>query len=597
MPKLTATDDLDRRSGTLLTVTPLFAGLDGAAVADVLACARTRRYVAGQLIFREGEASDRVLVLERGLAEVFVPSVADSSATFVGCLHPGDVVGEVGVVTDRPRSASVIARSGVRALEITRDDFLRLLARHPRLQANLTHVLGGRLAEGNASLRDHRSGEVVTLVAGVGRARAAAAVISAAQSASPRPIAVLDLLASGGSDGEIPAPLADAVVPHSATDAMERLDGLTASYRTVVLAVRHDDPGLARLLEQADRTLALLTPEEAAALGPGLHATSPGADLVLFSGAAETVSSVGEGRVMRRCAAELPARDAGWLGRHVARTKLGLALGAGGAKCFAHAGVLQVLEGAGYEVDYVAGSSMGAVVAVWRALGLSAARIAATLEERCAPEPVVEAVFRKGDAGGGRKVFARIFRETTADRAFADLTIPATVMTADLASRSPAPIRSGPLWEALVAALSIPGLYPPYVRGAQRLVDAVSLTPVPLDAVVEAGADVTLAVNLLGRETLPSWPGEDGRLVPPAAHTGKARDTVVEVLELTQVDASARQTARADVPVTPRFGPGSWRNMQLGPQCLEAGRVAAEAALSHLAALARPQGAAAGHAS
>jgi predicted acylesterase/phospholipase RssA len=217
----------------------------------------------------------------------------------------------------------------------------------------------------------------------------------------------------------------------------------------------------------------------------------------------------------------------------------------------------------------------------------------ATLEERCVPEPVVEAIFRKGETGGGREVFARIFRETTADRGFAELTIPATVMTADLASRSPAPIQSGPLWEALVAALSIPGLSPPDVRGAQRLVDAVSLTPVPLDAVVKAGADVTIAVNLLGRETLPRWPGEDGRLVPPEAHAGKARDTVVEVLELTQVDASARQTARADVPVTPRFGPGSWRNMQLGPQCLEAGRVAAEGALSHLGVLARPQGAAA----
>jgi hypothetical protein len=68
---------------------------------------------------------------------------------------------------------------------------------------------------------------------------------------------------------------------------------------------------------------------------------------------------------------------------------------------------------------------------------------------------------------------------------------------------------------------------------------------------------------------------------------------VFEVLELTQIDASARQTARADVPVTPRFGPGSWRNMQLGPQYLDAGRMTAEAALSHLAVLARPQGAAA----
>ena len=230
---------------------------------------------------------------------------------------------------------------------------------------------------------------------------------------------------------------------HPLTDAMERLQGLTAMYRTVILTVRHDDPGLARLLEQADRILALVALEEAAALAPALDATSPGADLVLFSGAAETALPVSGGRVVRRCAAELSARDVAWLGRHLARTKLGLALGAGGAKCFAHAGVLQALEGAGYEVDYVAGSSMGAVVAVWRALGLTAAQIVTTLEERCVPEPVVEAIFRKGDAGGGREVFARIFRETTADRRFADLTIPATVMTADLVSRSPAPIRSG----------------------------------------------------------------------------------------------------------------------------------------------------------
>ncbi len=589
MVKRGPADDTDRRSDTFPMVTPLFAGLDGAAVADVLACAHTRRYGAGQLICREGEASDCVLVLERGLVEVFVPSVTDSSATSVGCLHPGDVVGEVGVVTDRPRSASVIARSDVQAIEIARGDFLRLVARHPRLQVNLAHVLGVRLAEENASLRDHRAGEVVTLVAGTGRARAAAAVIGAARRASPRPIAILDLLASR----EISTALADAVVPASVTDAIERLHGLTAMHRTVILTVRHDDPGLARLLEQADRILALVALEEAAALAPALDATSPGADLVLFSGAAETALPVSGGRVVRRCAAELSARDVAWLGRHLARTKLGLALGAGGAKCFAHAGVLQALEGAGYEVDYVAGSSMGAVVAVWCALGLTAAQIVATLEERCVPEPVVEAIFRKGDAGGGREVFARIFRETTADRTFADLTISATVMTADLASRSPAPIRSGPVWEALVAALSIPGLYPPYVRGAQRLVDAVSLTPVPLDAVVEAGADVTVAVNLLGRETLPRWPGDDGHLAPSTAHGGKARDTVMEVLELAQIDASARQTARADVPVTPRFGPGSWRNMHLGPQCLDAGRVAAEAALSHLAALARPQGVAA----
>jgi predicted acylesterase/phospholipase RssA len=99
------------------------------------------------------------------------------------------------------------------------------------------------------------------------------------------------------------------------------------------------------------------------------------------------------------------------------------------------------------------------------------------------------------------------------DHSFTDLQIPATVMTANLAGRCPAPISTDP--EALMAALAIPALYPPWIRGEQRLVDAVSLTPVPLGSVVEAGADITIAVNLLGRETLPEWPYDCGNLAIP----------------------------------------------------------------------------------
>ena len=164
-------------------------------------------------------------------------------------------------------------------------------------------------------------------------------------------------------------------------------------------------------------------------------------------------------------------------------------------------------------------------------------------------------------------------------------------MAADLAGRCPAPLTSGALWEALMAALAIPGLYPPWVRGEQRLVDAVSLTPVPIESAIEAGADVTIAVNVLGRESLPSWPTGPAKGLAAATATsrsGHARDTVVEVLELAQIDASARQAARADVPITPRFGPGTWRDMQLGPLFFAAGAEAAEAQLPTLGALARP---------
>src|SRR5260370_9874127 len=101
-------------------------------------------------------------------------------------------------------------------------------------------------------------------------------------------------------------------------------------------------------------------------------------------------------------------------------------------------------------------------------------------------------------------------------------------MTANLAGRCPAPISTGPLWEALMAALAIPGLYSPWVRGGQRLVDAVSLTPVPLGSVVEAGADITIAVNLLGRETLPDWPDNYGGPALPHPSPAPTRRTRVE---------------------------------------------------------------------
>lgn len=138
-----------------------------------------------------------------------------------------------------------------------------------------------------------------------------------------------------------------------------------------------------------------------------------------------------------------------------------------------------------------------------------------------------------------------------------------------------------------MAALAIPGLYSPSARGQQRLVDAVTLTPVPIDAVIEPGADITVAVNLLCREALPQWPGGGGD-VSAAVAPYRPRDTVVEVLELAQLGASARDTARADVAITPMFGPGSWRQMELGSFFFDAGREAADAQLPLLGKLGRP---------
>jgi hypothetical protein len=98
-------------------------------------------------------------------------------------------------------------------------------------------------------------------------------------------------------------------------------------------------------------------------------------------------------------------------------------------------------------------------------------------------------------------------------------------------------------------------------------------------------------VNLMSRDTLEAWPGEEP--VPPAPPRRGSRmlDTLLEVMDLMQLDTSIRHAELADVPVTPRFGPGSWRDFHLSDLFLESGRQAMEERLPALQSLARPQSA------
>jgi NTE family protein len=187
---------------------------------------------------------------------------------------------------------------------------------------------------------------------------------------------------------------------------------------------------------------------------------------------------------------------------------------------------------------------------------------------------------------GGPAVMDRLARETTGAAAFEDLAVPLVVATADLAGRRMAPISTGPVADALVASMTVPGLYPPIRDGDRRLVDAVVLAPVPTRALDPAAVDVTVAVNLLGRQVLARWPGA----APEQPRRRGDRDVVVESLELASLGAAEQQTALADVPVTPVFGPGTWRDIQLADRYLAAGEAAMTAALPALREIARPAG-------
>ncbi len=446
---------------------------------------------------------------------------------------------------------------------------------------NLSKILSRRLSDVTARhARGAKRGEVVAVASGEALSASVPAILEAAVATAPGSVGTLDARSS-------PA------------DALAGMDAQLREHRTVVLLTDLEQSELPQLLQYVDRTLALAgsdgEAERALELATRHAPRGLPLDVALAKDVAASLRDDDSVRLVRRLApgetGTLPDEQIVWLGRHVAATKLGLALGAGGAKGYAHVGVLAVLEEAGYEIDFVSGASIGAIVGTWIALGRGADEIEADMRTKFTPERVAE-TFKIALSGrsSGYDAMVRMLEEVTAGRSFEDCMIPLAVMAADLTDRRPAVLREGSLQEALLAATALAGMFPPHDRDGHRLVDGLAIDPVPTAALVEDGADVTVAVNVIGREVLPAWPGQDPPPAPEAQQRGsRMLDTLLEVMDLAQLDTSERSTSRADIGITPVFGPGSWRDFQLADLYLAAGREAAKNQLPALRALARPQ--------
>jgi NTE family protein len=210
------------------------------------------------------------------------------------------------------------------------------------------------------------------------------------------------------------------------------------------------------------------------------------------------------------------------------RPKIGLVLGGGGAKGTAHVGVLKVIEELRIPVDYIAGTSMGAVVGSLYAAGYSAAEIEKILtnvdwEDIFNDNPPRDEVeFRRkqedftymvGTALGvkdgrvllpksvisGQKIgvfFETLFMPVSDVTDFDHLPIPYRAVAADLETGDMVVIRSGRLAEAAKASMTVPGVFPPAEVQGRYLTDGGIVRNLPVDIVKEMGAEVIIAVDV-----------------------------------------------------------------------------------------------------
>ncbi|PWT80876.1 MAG: hypothetical protein C5B57_11580, partial [Blastocatellia bacterium] len=383
--------------------TALFEGLDAAAMENISRRMRQRRFAARDVICRQGEPGDSLFVIRSGLAQV-IDEVAGSRT--VARLRRGEVVGEMSLVTGEERSATVVANVPTEVLELDRRAFTALLAEYPLILANLSRILSRRLARKNRFAdAERRRGEAVALVVEPATSHVAGAIVEAARAASPRRILTVDVTRS------LPTS-ADDTNPLSVEDVLGGLDDLLMAHGTVIVAV---DAGLrdqlALLLEHMDRVLAVATAAGAKSFSALIGPLAERVEVALVrTDSSAPATSLGM-RVVRSIQVDRPHGDVAWLGRHLARTKIGLALGAGGAKGYAHVGALQVLESAGYTIDYVSGSSIGAMVGSWLALGRDGRTIESLMRSVFSPENVAQ-MFKISFSGmsTGFEVHVRLCR-------------------------------------------------------------------------------------------------------------------------------------------------------------------------------------------
>lgn len=176
--------------------------------------------------------------------------------------------------------------------------------------------------------------------------------------------------------------------------------------------------------------------------------------------------------------------------------RVALVLGSGGARGYAHIGVIEELERRGYQIDCIAGCSMGAVVGgVYAAGKLADYRDWVSGLDYLDVIKLLDVGFGNLGAIRGEKVFGRI-HEMLGDTRIEDLPIDFTAVATDLTSQQEVWFQEGCLHHAMRASAAIPSLFAPVRQGNRILVDGGLLNPLPIVPVVSAHCDLIIAVNL-----------------------------------------------------------------------------------------------------
>ena len=246
------------------------------------------------------------------------------------------------------------------------------------------------------------------------------------------------------------------------------------------------------------------------------------------------------------------------------KPKIGLALGGGVVRGFAHLGVLEVLEAEGLEIEFVGGTSVGAIMAYCYAAGMSIAHMKEMAEELGWWKLARPIVPRQGFISFD--LLEEYLIRTLGHLHFEDLARPLVVMAADAYTGEGVALTHGPVAPAVCASCSVPGFVQPKQLNGRYLVDGAIACNVPIDAVRGLGADYVIGVDIFEQ-------ADHTRLGPLGLGL-----TAMESL----VRRSGNGLSHAECLITPHLQHTTYINFNKRHELMSHGRTAAQASLPEI---------------
>lgn len=559
----------ERPRGTfvfLLSESPLFEGVPSAELESALGGFARRRVPGGSVLIAEDDYLAEMYVLRSGTAEIAVRG-SDGRTEVVSRVGPGETIGEMSLLTREPASATVRAVDDVELLVVGADDLAELMERIPAVPRNIIRILSTRLTRMTRLAASDRPGKVIALENRVGPQLLGYALASSVAwhtraptlyvlvtEAAPAAVTALATMPSDAPFQRGRERGADLMVARP-RDGFEGLE-LT---RTLERLAHMFDYVLVEAPSWAEGTAAAV---DLAGLDPPIPQLEPAEEGALSDGLLPTTGAAGGAL--------------GLVARELAGFKVGLALGSGSVRGYAHVGILRRLERLGVPIDCLAGASIGAIVGGLYAHFRDTDRVADFLDGLGA-RMFRPTLSRKSLLS--TRAMRSYIRKTIGDGQIENVAIPLAFVATDVDTLEEVVLRRGSGVTALFASSAIPGVFPAVRVGNRRLVDGGVVNPLPTSVAVELGADVVIAARLVtgGGIDLETVSEESEGPIPSAV------TAIVSAIELVQTRVAPAVAATPTVMITPQFDDlPKLRHFREGRRYIPAGEAAVDAALPRL---------------